>query len=136
MNTHDLAYLISLDPISRCKGVVAADENIVLNEKDCAVVNTENSDKIGQHWVLLFRDKGLKLFCPLGQDTPTLWPEAERINYVIYQSENSRTCGLHCVYVAYLYARGLGVNEIVSYYKQSVRENDKLVKQFALSLVR
>ena len=76
------------------------------NEKETLIVNLNDSDQRGSHWILIYKNRDQKIFfCSYGSSPPQ-----EVIDYLgknIYTSNlqvqhDNSSCGLFCILLAYL----------------------------------
>ncbi len=127
------------------KGVFPKDElvniKIKKNEPIAIVINLENSDKGGSHWVALYNDKNLpyvEFFCPFGIEPPI---EVEKfasrlkkpIMYNPYQHQKitSFRCGYYCVhYIIKRYSGMLSDVVLSKFTKKPSEKNERLSVQF------
>ena len=106
--------------VSKCKhlkykfsGIYAADNFPVdFSKNTFIIVNTSNSDSVGEHWILLAKQNSDEAICyadPFGFPTETYKNLYKRIKYYAcvnvmthqLQSINSELCGLYCIYIAH-----------------------------------
>ena len=106
--------------VSKCKhlkykfsGIYAADNFPVdFSKNTFIIVNTSNSDSVGEHWILLAKqnsDEAIYYADPFGFPTETYKNLYKRIKYYAcvnvmthqLQSINSQFCGLYCIYIAH-----------------------------------
>lgn len=127
------------------KGVFPKDElvniKIKKNEPIAIVINLENRDKGGSHWVALYNDKNLpyvEFFCPFGIEPPI---EVEKfasrlkkpIMYNPYQHQKitSFRCGYYCVhYIIKRYSGMLPDAVLSKFTKNPSEKNERLAVQF------
>jgi len=109
------------------------------------VCNTANSDSSGEHWFTIYRPHldVLEIFDSLGvteAKLQRLLPHVKyrgikkiKFNKTQIQSDDSQTCGHHCVYFIYerLYNQDQTFKELLSsIYSENVRANENLVSEF------
>jgi hypothetical protein len=133
MNTTQLWFALTTNPVT-CKiftGVYSSDglKNIDLcNEHVCLIIcNTHPSHKIGEHWVVFYKNgKDVEFFDSLGK---TVSHYGKRfVNFVDkitqmtgnvhsiqsrIQPEGTILCGEYCLYYAYARARGQSMSDIM-----------------------
>ena len=82
-------------------------KNMKPNEKESLIVNLNNSDEKGSHWLLIYKNGNEKIFF----DSFGVLPPKEVIDYLgknIYTSDikiqnfDETVCGLYCILIAYL----------------------------------
>ena len=105
------------------------------------VVNTDLCGQPGQHWVVLFyTGENVNFFDSLSQSPykyEHIFGELKKLNKsVIYnapniclQEKNSNTCGLHCLFFAYIKCKyGYSLNKFLEkYYTNNSSFNDCMV---------
>lgn len=109
----------------RFKGIYAADQiPIAIPNGSFIIVNTDNSDKPGSHWVLLCNVKNLYMFAdPLGMSVKSyesiytrMQQNASKlvseVTNVPIQPWNSGNCGLYCLYLAHFYFNNAKVSKV------------------------
>ena len=98
-------------------GVFSADTfPIPLNDKNFIILNSENSDDEGKHWLLICNKGGIYLFGdPLGKRLDAYKRVNKRLTYADFscqeliqkplQPPTSHLCGLYCIYIGnYLFS--------------------------------
>lgn len=85
--------------------VYAADRVPLKRRKGAFIFNTENHDKLGQHWIAVFvPSKGgvSEYFDSFGKNAPPKFRKFLKPPYKYnphqIQSHLSETCGIHCIY--------------------------------------
>ena len=114
---------------------------IITDDEQCSffVVNTDQSEGNGKHWVVIFKEKGkyIEFFDPLAKT-----PESYSIklqNYLLSHSSkyfisckriqgNEPVCGNYCLIYAYLRCQGLSMKVILNQFSNNLYYNDELVK--------
>ena len=120
MDEDYIAHLIKNSPTLKYKfgGIYPADKfPILLPNNTFVIVNSENSNSAGKHWIVWSNVKGTFNFAdPLGLDLFLHYPNiAKRISAIPIQvqqtlkdatktplqNQNSNLCGLYCIYIAH-----------------------------------
>ena len=103
------------------------------------IANTQKQNASGEHWVLMYADSSslLEYFDTFGNGALSVYQNftsnfAEIIhNERIVQGPTTTTCGMHCLYYAFLRCRGLEMQRIIRTYSQvDTTENDRMVERF------
>ena len=104
------------------------------------IVNTDNANQPGQHWVTLFFNKGEVIYFdsyghPPPQSILTFMENNAsqwKMNTVQLQSDFSNVCGHYCVFILLHLARGLSLPTIVKRYfhASNLYQNDFIVKRW------
>ena len=119
--------------------------------KDCAyIVNTDESDEQGQHWLLLYcsaQHNVLYYIDPLGNPPKhyngyltkfaSKFQKIIKLPYAV-QGGRSRLCGLFVMYYLYYLARGYSDIEKISstFFKAGLGRNDRIVLKFFWKMFR
>jgi hypothetical protein len=130
--------ILKADKFSRpfFKGVYARDQLPSLNKNDCIILNNQNKNQAGEHWLAIFVENGFGSFFDSYGNHPS------RYNLVDYLNSNtlnwnynsiriqgeSKYCGLYCVLFILFKSRGL-LNKFYSYFSENYDLNDKLIKE-------
>jgi len=144
MNTSELECLLTKVLIGTntvSLGVRAADQlpDVWPVESVC-IVNTDNADKPGEHWVVYYHSQSaLEFFDSYGLP-PSAYPNLTILNVLYYnpislQSIGSSVCGHYCIFYVYFRARTNHsrnvINKILSLCAGlSPRERDRIVRDF------
>ena len=99
------------------------------------IVNTDNSDQKGQHWIAIWRndDGHVEFMDPLGRKpeyygwtftVPVKWNQRQ------IQSDDSIACGAFCLYYLYYRCRLVSMNTVLHVFSNNTRLNDSIVKEF------
>jgi len=120
-------------------GVFAADQLPQKEFPGAYVVNTDESNQPGQHWVAFYTEKDTtECFDSYGQN-PGKYSEKikewlEETYSVVQddrlQSSDSTVCGQYCMYFILLRAYGYSFQDIMSSFTKNTAFNDKFVCKF------
>ena len=137
MNSAQIHTVLSLDKCTRhtFKGVYPADQFQLDKEISSAVVvNTDPSDKPGQHWVAFWSHAGqIEFFDSYGMKAKHYFPDLNFdciYNMKCLQSDYSSCCGQYCIYFIILRSRGHSIKEIGGYFSENKKWNDAMVTGF------
>lgn len=92
--------------LSTFKGVYASDEIPILKDSECAIINTDDSKGIGEHWTAIYRCGGdVYLYDSFGRNHVQILPSLIKSNNgVVYdaeydaeQIETENNCGQRCI---------------------------------------
>jgi hypothetical protein len=116
---------------------------------DCAettiVICNTSSTYPGEHWVVFYVrningrlvaeyfDSFARSVNTYGLSVPF---HITSSNTQILQSNDSLTCGMHCLFYVYYKARNYPIKYILSMYKSSQSVNDRIVNSFYCKLIR
>ena len=158
MYANQLKKLIKSDPAMSkvfC-GILAKDQlpTQVPTNKNCGyIVNTDESDEEGEHWLLLYcshttaQHPILYYIDPLGRPPQhyngylskfaSKFQKIIKIPYAI-QGGRSRLCGLFVIYYLYYLARGYSDIEKISnhFFNGGLHRNDRIVLRFFWKMFR
>ena len=106
MYTDELLGVMDLDRcLKKIKTNVFAANTIPKKKKNGAfIINTQNANQLGQHWVAVFIPKNAppEYFDSYGRDAPTKFQKFIGMRYKYnpykFQGPLSDTCGLHCLH--------------------------------------
>ena len=140
MNTAEILCSVLCDPLmnSRVLGVYSADSLPIRVNKTGLVVNTDDSNKAGKHWIAFyFADHGvIEVFDSYGNPaeiynkyfTDYLRNNAVCVKYnkTKLQSSFSDVCGQYCLYFLMNRIRNISLDDIVSNFK-NIPNNDAYV---------
>ena len=144
MDTFQLEVAISRDPVSaqRFGGVKAADRLPLLhsNSTKFYIVNTQNSNLPGEHWVVIGLGMVTEFFDSLGQ-APETYQKRFQYFLVIYgpnyrynqrrlQNWGSDVCGKYCLFYIYHKSRNVSMKGILKLFSSDLDSNDRLVSDF------
>ena len=132
--------------LSSCKplfrGVYSCD-NLPRDGRGLMVVNTDPSDRPGEHWIAIYIDAGGQrgeYFDSLGREPYATFRdymnrhcEYWTFNDKRLQSIASRFCGHYCIYYCKLRCRNIDMRRIVSRFSNDTGFNDVLVHGFVCS---
>jgi hypothetical protein len=109
----------------------------------CMVVNTDDSDEPGEHWVAIFitSPRHVEFYDSLGESRIRSEKIAKFINQFpniknnigkFVQSPFSASCGEHAIYFLHMRCKGYGFDSIIRKLFNSKTKADKLVKNFIM----
>lgn len=146
MNTIDIERIISKDPkLSRYFEDVLPKDKLpkMVNEYPKSfIVNTDNSDELGQHWVAFYFDtpEYAEFFDSYGQTPEQLAPEFTDFistnsqrwisNSERLQGKNTTVCGQYCIVYLYYRCRGVPMQLFVKQFTKNTTVNDTIVNDF------
>ena len=104
------------------------------------IVNTDNSDQRGQHWIALWRSENghIEFMDPLGQKpeyygwkftVPVQWNQRQ------IQSDDSIACGAFCLYYLYYRSRLVPMSTVLHVFSHNTALNDDIVNKFIKMLM-
>ena len=144
MNEIDInRYLLSDYHINQLyKGVISSNELflIEINTQSIHIVNTDPNYLPGTHWIAIYSHGEIcEIFDSLGNKPSTYsWRFSDLTNkYQKYiystaklQNNESRLCGVYCIFYCYLKSRGYKIHEIIDYFSRDGEMNDYLMISF------
>jgi Adenovirus endoprotease len=144
MNSKRIAHILNMDPRSSIsfQGFGNPDFPLPIVKRYPAVfiLNTAPFLSSGEHWcVVCMESKGsCYFFDSFGQHPQVYGLDVVlkdkcanlRFNKRIVQSENSKTCGHHCIYFIKHFCYGMHPELIMDSYSDSTRKNDNLVYDY------
>jgi hypothetical protein len=144
MNTNELHRAAMSDPLlAQYFGGVFASDRLPKHAEHCAyIVNLDNADKPGSHWVAIFFSPGkqsVDYFDPYGLLPPNVHivrflkrnSMFKHFNENNYQSMCSTVCGQYCLYFLWHRVRGYPMQRIQQKFKLKEHAlNDLRVVQF------
>ena len=144
LSTNEIYELISRNKkaLKVFHGVFSADQIPKLPLGKCIIVNCCTADRLGIHWVSLYRksNKIIELFDSTGNKPrfyqDIVWPKCEIIQYNVnrIQAKNTSSCGFFCMIYCYYKEQNLNLKNIISKFKLSnLIKND--IKVFKLSKI-
>jgi hypothetical protein len=92
--------------------------NKTVGENECGIVNLENSDQNGSHWIMFFKCGDSKIAYSSFGDPVT----QELVDYLgdnIYSSDiqiqdfKEKSCGFYCIAILFLLSKGLSFEDII-----------------------
>ena len=146
MNTQQIESLLKRDPQSKkiFKKVCAFDQVEQPTFPSAYVVNSDPSNKPGEHWVAIYFDKKGRgeYFDSYGLPPSFLNLEEYMNRYSrdwiwnkkTLQALFSTVCGHYCVYFVLFRCRGKTLFDIVKPFSPNLTENDRIVTRFIQSL--
>ena len=138
MYKHQISTILSLDfkTKSQFRGVFAMDK-LPTRKKGCYVINTDDHDEPGSHWVAVFDDGENVEYMdsyghpPLDARCLNFLGDTFSFNTVRLQQQYSNACGFYCVYFLLHRSRTLTANYIISMLARS--DSGYIVKNFLYS---
>jgi hypothetical protein len=104
------------------------------------VVNTENHNKPGQHWIVLCIDKDGEFFDSYGRPPTNIFRSYLDkfcgkwiFNDTRVQSIVSRFCGHYCIFYCYFKTLGYSMKEVLDCFIDDTAYNDLFVHRFVCS---
>lgn len=98
------------------------------------VVNTDNADGAGIHWIALWAlDDAVEFMDSLGlppEQYGWTFTRSVLMNTRQLQSTDSATCGAYCIYFLYFRSLGLSMQSILEFFTDDTRGNDLHVTRF------
>ena len=102
------------------------------------IVNTDDSDLPGQHWVSFYFEHPKKMaeyfdsygLPPIRQTFLEILPDKYKYCTTAIQGLNSITCGEYCVYFLQQRSRKKSIEEIISTFSEDTEWNDKKVQNY------
>ncbi len=142
MDTAQLTRIMTCDEeIQKCSlGVFSADK-IKQNRLGCMIINEDECNKPGSHWVAVFvlADNHCEYFDTYGRSRAVPRIEKFLSKYKVIQGNRqvqnafSTTCGQHCIYFLFNRCRGVSFPSIVASYSANQQQNDDMVTSFVNS---
>jgi hypothetical protein len=135
MNTQEISKLLSSDPLTQTvfKGVYPVDK-VPIVDLGAYIVNTDESNLPGKHWVCIFKTKSnIEYYDSYGLKPSQIFESilgntfnynAERV-----QSMLSTVCGQHCIYYVLQRSRNVSMQEIINEFDTNYLQNDILVQE-------
>ena len=139
MYRNQIKAILSLDPPSReiFRGIFAIDELPNRSSHGAYVVNYDESDKPGSHWVAIYVEAGSVEYFdsfgqpPLDERLQTFVGEYYTYNPFQLQQTLGNACGFYCTYFILKRSRQVQSNDILRFL---IRKNsDYIVKKFLYS---
>ena len=150
MNSIELESIAKKLKLEDFLGVFAVDELLQIPSKKCGMLifNTDTSEKKGQHWIALCISKeDVFYFDSLNHDfifisdvTKFLIRLKKNIFYnkIKTQTNESNTCGIHCMFFCYYMSTDISRARFSSFLKNyihlDVKERDKMAILYMSSL--
>ena len=129
MNTKQISAILKCDSMTKdsFRGVYAIDQ-LPSWEPGAYVVNTDEQDKPGEHWVAVFDKEYFDSYGlpPLDARLIDFLENDYEYNNVQLQQPLSTACGFYCVYYILERARDVGAETIINVLKNS--DSDFIVK--------
>ncbi len=141
MNTTEIDDYMEKDPyIRRYYGGTLAKDQLpiyVTNGPKIYVLNLQNSNQPGNHWITMWMDKIPEYFDSLGEG-----PIEEFQNYLIVhgpkfkfnfkrlQNYGSDVCAKYCIFYSYLKCRGYTFKDIMELFSNDLLLNDVKAEYF------
>lgn len=146
MNTQQIDSLLKRDPFSKkiFKKVCALDQIEQPIFPSAYVINSDPSNKPGEHWVAVYFDKNGKGEYFDSYGLPPSFLDLDEYmnrhsrswiwNRKTLQALFSTTCGHYCIYYILLRCRGIPLLDIVESFSSYLTENDRFITRFIRSL--
>ena len=98
------------------------------------IVNSDNSNGKGKHWLALWMSEdGIEFFDSFARPPRYYGLSLSGPVFLqdqLLQSRRASTCGHHCLYFLYYRALGLSMSSIVNVFSDDTNANDLLVSRF------
>ena len=141
MDGEEISHILQSDEYTReiQHGVYSADTIPAVTQCPAAyIVNTDDSDLPGQHWVSFYFEHPKKIaeyfdsygLPPLRETFLQLLPARYKYCSATIQGLNSITCGEYCIYFLQQRSRKKSIEDIVSTFSEDAEWNDKKVLQY------
>ena len=102
------------------------------------IMNTDNIDGPGVHWIALWMDSDRLEFMDSFGHSPEYYGWSFNVptlrNAVQFQSDQSITCGAYCLYFLYYRCRGFSMKSILENFSSDRTANDYTVTRFLHAL--
>ena len=137
MNTQQIHHILKSDFMSSklYHGTYPMDRIPYLKmENGAFVINTDNHDEPGEHWLVVYNDNGYVEYFdsfgrpPLDKRLKSFLGNDYKYNKTELQLLFSNACGFYCVYYILHRVRGYSMDEIINVLKRS--DGDFIVKKF------
>lgn len=145
MDTYELQYILDHSySFNNIHSVVCAKDELSKEENvaDAYIVNTDNSNQPGKHWILLyFKDNTGFYYNSYGSSIPIQEEIVDFMNINSYkwtrnnnriQSVNSYMCGVFCIFVLDLLVKNVNlpkiINSVFHTRHENLYKNDVIVK--------
>jgi hypothetical protein len=140
MNTFQIEAILYGDPVTKnyFKGCYARDELPIVHQYPfCFILNTDPSDKPGEHWLAIYynEQKQAEFFDPAGfhpvayrlnrylDTTSTSW----KYNKKRIQGLFSHFCGHYCLLYLYARCRSYSLEEFQCFFSNDYDKNDEIL---------
>lgn len=144
MNGNQLKTIALQDPYIRrtFKGIYARNKFLQLkvpNTTSSIIVNTQNSDGPGEHWIAIFIDQKRKriIWFDSYNKLPSYygmqsWFRGKTIENKGREIQNIRSyfCGLYVLFFLYFINRGFTLRQILQKFSSNTYRNDRIVASF------
>lgn len=141
MNTLQLEFFMKKDNfINKVFGGVLAKDQLsffTTKKPKAYIVNTDPSNKIGKHWIVIWLDECSTFFNSSGKSPDIDFSkfiiansEQYRFNTKRLQASDSNLCGQYCLLFCYFKSRNFSFKEILDLFSDNYELNDKIVKYF------
>ena len=141
MYKNQLTSILQLDTVAKkiFRGVYAMDRLPTRSQTSAAyVINTDNHDEPGSHWIAVFCDKFGRVeymdsygLAPLDERCRNFLGSDFTYNILALQRPLSSACGFYCVYYILHRARGISADSILKLLFRT--DSDYIVKKFLYS---
>ena len=126
METIELQYILDHSPmLSTLNAVVCAKDQLPHRRPSSVrgyIVNTDNSDQPGEHWVAIYFNKDNTAYYFDSYGIPPSQREIQSFlerhgrytwNFMRLQEDFTSVCGLYCVYALHFLVRGCDLNKLL-----------------------
>lgn len=124
--------------VEHVRGVFARDQLPEHLPPGGYIVNTDNADGPGIHWVALWVEEDSVEFMDSFAHDPEYYGWSFSLSLLMnarqLQSDNAITCGAYCLYFLYFRALGLSMETILEFFSVDTRLNDLHVSRFVALL--
>lgn len=135
MNTSQIRTILRNDVMaSDCFHGVFPMDSLPKMDYGCYVINTDDADEPGEHWLAVYNDHGhIEYFdsfgrLPLDKRLEIFLGDHYKYNKIQLQQLFSNACGFYCVYYILHRVRGFTMEEIITVLKRS--DGDFIAKDF------
>lgn len=147
MNTQEIIH--ALKNVKQFQGVRPADDLPRISRLSTSrfyILNTDPSDKPGEHWVAVYIGETPEFFDSLGHSPSHYYNEFEYLlvnrgpkymyNAKRIQNYGSDVCGHYCIFYVVLRSMGYSLKDIVRVFNNDLYSNDRVVRLFYDQLLR
>ena len=135
MNTIELSTMLNSDPVIKRFGpLVLAKDKFLLEtdlrgqEQGVYIVNNDEKEKPGSHWVLVIFFKTQIIFFDSFAKHPSYYGMDQKIysirrhlivNKMRLQSHHTNVCGQYCIFFSYFLCRGESLENILKHFSRT-----------------
>ena len=141
MNTAEISHALRHNPVTAAifRGVHSADQLTLPLQPlpGACVVNTEPSDKPGEHWIALYQETPdvMETWDSFGMKPSFYSPFFSKMGRLVLQTDqiqhsDSSACGQYCLFFILRRASGESYSNIIHLFTQSKASNDAMVTQY------